>query len=75
MVEVYISVDIESAGPFPPAYSMLALGACEVGRTDRRFYIELCPTSEAFVPDAIKIVGRPLTDFYQSGTRAVFDCI
>lgn len=67
MSEVYISVDVETSGPIPGAYSMLALGACEIGRTDRRFYIELRPTSEMFLPDAMKVVGRSLADFAQSG--------
>lgn len=68
MAEVYISVDVETAGPIPGAYSMLSLGACEVGRTERRFYIELRPTNDLFVPDAMKVVGRSLSDFAQSGT-------
>jgi DNA polymerase III epsilon subunit-like protein len=67
MSEVYISVDVETSGPIPGTYSMLSLGACEVGRTDRRFYVELRPTSEISLPDAMKIVGRSLADFAQSG--------
>jgi len=67
MVEVYISVDIETSGPIPGKYSMLSLGACEVGRADRRFYAELRPTSERFVPNAMKVVGRSLAEFAQMG--------
>lgn len=68
MSEVYISVDIETSGPIPGTYSMLALGACEVGRTDRRFYVEIRPTSKLFVPEAMKVVGKSLADFSESGT-------
>jgi len=68
MSEVYISVDIEASGPIPGTYSMLALGACEVGRTDRRFYVELRPTSALFVPEAMKVVGKSLEDFAEAGT-------
>jgi DNA polymerase III epsilon subunit-like protein len=67
MVEVYISVDIETSGPIPGKYSMLALGACQVGREERRFYAELRPTSQQFVPAAMKIVGRSLDEFAQIG--------
>jgi ribonuclease T len=66
--EVYLSVDIEASGPIPGSFSMLALGACEVGDPDRNFYVELRPISETFDPDAMRIVGRALGDFLQSGT-------
>jgi ribonuclease T len=67
MTEVFISVDIESAGPIPGKYSMLALGACEVGQTDQQFYIEIRPINELFVPEAMNVVGRRLYDFEQTG--------
>src|SRR2546425_11917753 len=67
MVEVYISVDVEASGPIPGKYSMLSLGACEVGHSDRQFYTELRPTSEQFVPDAMKVIGRSLSEFARLG--------
>lgn len=67
MGEVYISVDVETSGPMPGAYSMLSIGACEVGQTEMNFYIELRPISERFVPEAIRVVGRPLSEFSKSG--------
>jgi DNA polymerase III epsilon subunit-like protein len=67
MIEVYISVDIETSGPIPGKYSMLSLGACQVGSEERRFYAELRPTSQQFVPAAMKIVGRSLDEFAQVG--------
>lgn len=70
MAEVYISVDVEAAGPVPGKYSMLALGACEVGQTDRCFYVEIKPLNQLSVPDAMKVIGRPLSDFEQSGVEA-----
>ncbi len=69
MTEVYISVDIEAAGPIPGKYSMLALGACEVGRTNEQFYIELRPINDLSLPDAMKVIGKSLSDFAQSGTE------
>lgn len=54
MQEVYISVDIEAAGPAPGNWSMLAIGACVVGNTSLRFYRELKPISNNFLPAALK---------------------
>ena len=38
--EVYISVDIEAAGPVPGEYSMLSIGATVVGDLEAWFYAE-----------------------------------
>src|ERR1700728_5479661 len=65
--EVYISVDIEAAGPVPSVFSMLSLGAVVVGDPKRTFYVELKPVNDKFVPDAMKVVGRALEDFANSG--------
>lgn len=55
--EVYIFVDVESAGPIPGEYSMLALGACVVGRPKQGFYVELRPINDAFVEEALRVGG------------------
>jgi DNA polymerase III epsilon subunit-like protein len=65
--EVYISIDIEAAGPVPATYSMLSLGAVVVDDPAQTFYIELKPVNDKFVPDAMKVVGRPLQDFAAKG--------
>jgi ribonuclease T len=65
--EVYISVDIEAAGPVPSAFSMLSLGAVVVGNPKKTFYVELKPVNDKFVPDAMKVVGRTLQDFAKNG--------
>lgn len=65
--ETYISVDVETAGPIPGAYSLLSIGACVVGQTSESFYIELQPINQSFVPEAIKIVGKPLEEFSRTG--------
>jgi ribonuclease T len=51
--EVFVSVDVETAGPNPSQYSLLTIGACSVEDSPRTFYVELKPmndkiTSEAF---------------------------
>jgi ribonuclease T len=65
--EVYISVDVEASGPFPPTFSMLSIGACVVERPEATFYGELKPISEQVVAEAIKVVGKPLEHFTKNG--------
>ena len=60
MKEVYISVDIEAAGPVPATYSMLSLGAAVVHDLQTNFYAEFRPINRKSVPAAMKVVGRTL---------------
>jgi ribonuclease T len=54
MKGIYISGDIESAGPTPD-YSMLSAGLCVVGRKDLTFYRELKPENRKYDIEAIKV--------------------
>lgn len=65
--EVYISVDLEAAGPVPGIYSMLALGACVVGHPSEAFYAELRPISDAFVPEALRVGGLSMERLRREG--------
>ena len=65
--ETYFSVDVESSGPIPGEYSMLAIGACVVGQPDKSFYAELKPISTKFVPDALKVSGFELEQLQRDG--------
>jgi ribonuclease T len=65
--EVYISVDVEAAGPLPPTYSMLSLGAVAVDDPQATFYVELKPLNDQSVPAAMKVVGRSLKDYAVAG--------
>ncbi|MGO9436414.1 MAG: exonuclease domain-containing protein [Terracidiphilus sp.] len=67
MREVYISVDVEAAGPLPPTYSMLSLGAVAVDDAQATFYVEFKPLNDKSVPAAMKVVGRTLEDFARAG--------
>ena len=67
MKEVYISVDVEAAGPVPPTYSLLSIGAVVVDKPDSTFYVELQPINANFVPAAMEVVGRTLEDFQKAG--------
>jgi hypothetical protein len=51
-------VDIESDGPIPGDYSMIAFGAVVVDENlDKTFYGKLKPISERFVPEALNVSG------------------
>lgn len=65
--EVYISVDVETAGPFPGKYSLLSIGACVVDKQEHTFYIELKPTSRVFTNDALRIHNLDMTKLLQTG--------
>jgi len=65
--EVYISVDVETAGPNPNHYSMISIGACLVDDLDRAFYIELKPLSEAFVESALAVSGLSMDTLAAEG--------
>jgi ribonuclease T len=51
--EFFISVDVETAGPVPSQYSLLAIGACTVVKPRKTFYIELKPVNMNFEPEAL----------------------
>jgi hypothetical protein len=54
----YIMVDVESDGPIPGDYSMVAIGAIVVEPTlDRTFRATLKPISDRWIPDALAVSG------------------
>jgi DNA polymerase III epsilon subunit-like protein len=67
--ECFISVDVETSGPIPGDYSMLAIGACLVGGGDDGFYAELKPISDHSLPAALKVSGFKLDELAVSGER------
>jgi ribonuclease T len=67
--ELYFSVDIESSGPIVGFHSMLSLGACVVGDTEKSFYVELQPIGKTFEPAALKVSGFDLDELTKSGTH------
>lgn len=67
--DCFISVDVETAGPIPGEYSMLALGAWVVGRMDGGFYAELKPISDKSVPEALAVTGFDLAELGRTGDR------
>lgn len=65
--EVYISVDVETAGPYPGQYAMLSIGACLVDDTSTTFYVELQPDRSDSLPEALAISGLSLDSLEQHG--------
>ena len=51
--EFFISVDVETAGPAPSVYSLLAIGACTVSEPRATFYIELKPDRPDAQPESL----------------------
>jgi DNA polymerase III epsilon subunit-like protein len=67
--EFYISVDVETAGPVPSQYSLLAIGACTVTEPIKTFYIELKPVNMQFQPEALRISELSLEKLALEGTE------
>lgn len=65
--ELYISVDVETAGPTPGRYALLSIGACLVNDSSVNFYAELQPDSENYSPEAMAIHGLSLETLKQTG--------
>ena len=68
--ELYISVDVETAGPIPADFSLLSIGACQVDDPSVSFYIELQPDREQFSAEAMSIHGLSLETLRNTGTPA-----
>lgn len=62
-------MDIEAAGPIPGEYSMLSLGACLVGETERTFYIEIKPITDKFISQAVEISGLSMERLKREGAE------
>ena len=64
---VYISVDVETAGPSPGEYALLSIGACLVDDVEASFYVELIPDKARIEPSAMKISGLDPKKLEQDG--------
>lgn len=67
--ELFICVDVETAGPNPGQYALLSIGACLVDDPSVTFYIELQPDREKFEPEAMKIHGLNLDSLQHTGEK------
>lgn len=53
----WVSIDVETAGPDPETYALLAIGACLVRDPDIGFSVELVPDRVAEDPSAMAVHG------------------
>lgn len=65
--EVFVSIDVETAGPVPSEYSLLSIGACLVDDPDTGFYVELKPTTDAVVESSLAVGGLSLGGLATTG--------
>lgn len=64
--QIYISVDVETAGPYPGAYSLLAIGACLVMNPEQGFYAELQPVTTEATDEALSISQLDLAELQET---------
>jgi DNA polymerase III epsilon subunit-like protein len=65
--EIFISVDVETAGSVPGPFALLSIGACLVDDPETSFYIELQPDSPDYTDEAIAIHGLSLEALSKTG--------
>lgn len=65
--EVFISVDVETAGPIPGEYSMLSIGACLVEDPAVTFECQLKPINDNADPAALEVTGLSLERLRETG--------
>jgi DNA polymerase III epsilon subunit-like protein len=65
--EVFVSVDVETSGPAPGRYSLLAIGACLVDDPGHSFYTELRPITETAAPEAMAVHSLDLERLKRDG--------
>ena len=65
--EIFISVDVETAGPHPGGHALLSIGACLVHDPGQTFYVELQPDRRAAVPEALAVSNLSLSELAEHG--------
>jgi ribonuclease T len=65
--EIFISVDVETAGPVPGEFSMLSIGACSIFEPAKTFVCTLKPINLNFDPKALEVSGFSLEELTRTG--------
>jgi DNA polymerase III epsilon subunit-like protein len=65
--EVFVSVDVETAGPIPGEFSLLSIGACVVFEPSKTFACELKPINRNADPKALEVTGLSLDELTRKG--------
>lgn len=73
--EVFVSVDVETAGPIPGEFSLLSIGACDAYDDARTFSCALKPVNGNAAPGALEVSGLSLNALARDGVepRAAMD--
>jgi DNA polymerase III epsilon subunit-like protein len=67
--EIFISIDVETAGPNPGNYAMLAIGACLVFEPQKHFYVEIQPQSTAITKQALQVSQLDIANLKRNGEK------
>lgn len=67
--EVFISVDVETAGPIPGEFSMLSIGACVVGDPQAEFECTIKPINDNADPAALEVTGLSIEELRRNGSE------
>lgn len=65
--EVFVSVDVETAGPIPGEYSLLSIGACVAFQPSITFDCELKPINANADPKALQVTSLSLESLTAHG--------
>jgi DNA polymerase III epsilon subunit-like protein len=65
--ETYISIDVETAGPNPSSYSLLAIGACTIYEPQEHFYIEIQPLNDQTTTQSMEVSQLSLAELKDRG--------
>lgn len=65
--EIFVSVDVETAGPIPGEFSLLSIGACAVFDPTKTFVCELKPINRNADPMALEVTGLSLDELTRTG--------
>ena len=69
--ESFISIDVETAGPYPGRYSLLSIGACPVEDPQNGFYIELKPINKEAVESALHVTELSFDKLSKEGVEPI----
>lgn len=71
----WFMVDVEADGPYPPRYSMVSFGAVCVENTNIKYYAQLHPISNEYLPEALNVGGytREETLTFANPQRVMLD--
>lgn len=67
--EVFVSVDVEAAGPIPGEYSLLSIGACLVDDPAQNFSCELRPINSNADERALEVANLSMERLTKTGLK------